>query len=694
MLNRQQILALTESGLDVFERYLGFKPKPGLNFQNPFVDSKQETPSFNVYQDRHGEWRYKDFAVDGDNGSCIDLVMRLHNCDANEAMQRIGNDLNLVGEAEPSYIIHQHEPPGAYNVDKYAEHTVCSKPNFDSEDVAFWAQYGIPVEVLEKNGVAAVESYCATKRDGTTYTVRGSTEQPIFSYQAAAGQWKIYRPKPKSFCWVGGQPQGYVFGLNCLPTTGDLVILAAGEKDAMCLQAHGYPAISLSSETALPPDGLLERLQRFSKVLVCYDTDKTGREQSAKLSRAYGWGVLELPAALEPYGKDVSDFFRAVGQGRLQVDLFTQALNSARQLEAPLPIPATTEYPTWSGVFSLGDLLGRSTVEVPKLVSPIFQRQGVACLAGSSDTGKSSFLRQLSLAVAMNEEEFLGFKLHTIHQRAIYVSTEDGDEAVAAQLQIQLAGRNVPPAAKTNLRFVFDTPNLVAKLDAMLTNEPADLVVVDALGDLYQGNMNSSNEVRSFVNSYHHLAVKHDCLVLFMHHTGKRAEEREPSKNNLLGSQGLEAKMRVVCELRVDSHDPNVRHLCVLKGNYLPTDVKQRSYALSFKDLCFQYTGERAELSTLVKRPEDGLGKPVLPSRRDELLQKARELREGGSTLVQIEKVLASEAASSGVSGLSKSTLHRELKTIIPKSQRPAPIGDGTWDLTQAQQERPMAAIA
>ncbi len=46
--------------------------------------------------------------------------------------------------------------------------------------------------------------------------------------------------------------------------------------------------------------------------------------------------------------------------------------------------------------------------ELPKLIDPIFPKVGVVSLVGSSDTGKSTFLRQMALSIAFNFDEFLG----------------------------------------------------------------------------------------------------------------------------------------------------------------------------------------------------------------------------------------------------------------------------------------------
>ena len=59
-----------------------------------------------------------------------------------------------------------------------------------------------------------------------------------------------------------------------------------------------------------------------------------------------------------------------------------------------------------------GEYLLQANIEqIPCLVEPFLQQVGLACLAGSSDTGKSSLLRQLAISIVTGAPEgdsFLG----------------------------------------------------------------------------------------------------------------------------------------------------------------------------------------------------------------------------------------------------------------------------------------------
>ena len=285
------------------------------------------------------------------------------------------------------------------------------------------------------------------------------------------------------------------------------------------------------------------------------------------------------------------------------------------------------------------DMLNLSKEQMDCLVEPILPRVGLASLVGTSDSGKSTLLRGLAMAVASGREEYLGFALRPKYRSAIYISTEDDASAVGVLMQRQLEELGTPKEAFASLDFVFETDNLVENLDQMLEDKPRDLVVVDAFADLYTGPMNENNRVRSFLNHFSQFAIKHSVLIIFLHHTGKLTEMLNPSKHNAIGSQGFEAKMRIMMELRPDPTQYDLRHLCIVKGNYLPAEYKHDSFVLRFSPgLNFTATGERVPFSCIRDRSdEEGEDKATL----------ARAMRDEGKTLQQIADALGYNNPSS-----------------------------------------------
>ncbi|MDD7913185.1 AAA family ATPase [Polaribacter ponticola] len=282
--------------------------------------------------------------------------------------------------------------------------------------------------------------------------------------------------------------------------------------------------------------------------------------------------------------------------------------------------------------FNALELLNLNIESVPKLVEPFFQKSGLASLVGTSDTGKSTFLRQLALSIVLQKEDFIGFKLKPKHNKVIYVSTEDGAFSVSHSIRKQIKSitdKNDDLDLIKNLTFLFDTDNLYERLEDMITESPVDLIIIDAFTDVFSNELNSNTQVRNFLNTYDSLAKKNDCLVVFLHHTGKRTQNNKPSKDSIIGSQAFEAKMKVVLEIRSNSKSHNLKDLWVLKSNFLENDQKNQSHILNFSnDLTFSNTGQKGSKSIKAK------------SNNKEILNKVIELHSAGNSFRKIEELL------------------------------------------------------
>ena len=247
------------------------------------------------------------------------------------------------------------------------------------------------------------------------------------------------------------------------------------------------------------------------------------------------------------------------------------------------------------------ELLELNIKEIPMLVEGLIQQTGLVGLIGSSDVAKSTFLRQLSISIARNDDEFLGFPLNTRTNKVIYVSTEDVMQDIAYLIRRQLGDPKEVDDCYENLTFITDTFNLEKNLENLLKTQKPDCVIIDCFTDIFIGDMNMASSIRPFLNSFKELSQKYKSLFIMLNHVGKGKENRAPSKNNSLGSQSFEAKLRMVAELRRDNNEDSIRHFCIVKGNYLSDKDKSKSYILNFDDkrLWFTNSGKRKPFNEL-----------------------------------------------------------------------------------------------
>ena len=281
--------------------------------------------------------------------------------------------------------------------------------------------------------------------------------------------------------------------------------------------------------------------------------------------------------------------------------------------------------------------------EVEYLVDKLIPRGTLCALVGESDTGKSSLLRQLAVSMVYGDEDFLGFKMKSSCNNVLYVSTEDGEMATSVWLNKYFGQEKSEDDILSRLNFIFSTDGIISNLQDTVKKNCIDLIIVDSYADLFTGSMNNSNEVRGFLNQYDNLVNEFGTTVIFLHHTKKSSAGSRPNKNNILGSQGFEAKMRSVMMLTKDNDNKSHRHLCVVKNNYMPETNKSESFVLKFNEqLAFENTGERVDLDELID---------------EDYLKQAKELRDGGKSI----RAITDELNSNGFN-VSKSSIQRKLE--------------------------------
>lgn len=281
-------------------------------------------------------------------------------------------------------------------------------------------------------------------------------------------------------------------------------------------------------------------------------------------------------------------------------------------------------------IMSAAEVLALGIKQVPMLIENLLQKIGIASLSGSSDGGKSYLLLFIAALICGDFEKLFGRKVDKKHGSVIVVCTEDTAEDICVRLSGLLEDKKIN---ESYLRFVFDSTNLIQTLSDELGKQPADLVIFDTLGDLFVGNINDSIAVRKFIKPYRELAHKYECLFLFNHHIGKGKENNNaPSKNDVLGSQGIESACRTVLMLKKVSQ--NKRILTIVKGNHIAEKFKSKGMVLDFDPVKgFMPTNETIAYSSGEASSDDREKKATIETEVLDLYPKLNSYQKVASTL-------------------------------------------------------------
>lgn len=156
---------------------------------------------------------------------------------------------------------------------------------FNDDLLNYWAHYGIFEDTLRHFKVRSLKRYESISAEGKKFELKASPTEPIFAYPGI-DYIKLYRPHSAKmrFLYGGRMPAIYCFGMEQIPTKGDMLFITGGEKDVLSLYAHGFNAICFNSETAQIPENIIESLRlRFRHIILCTirmkraDENRSGR---------------------------------------------------------------------------------------------------------------------------------------------------------------------------------------------------------------------------------------------------------------------------------------------------------------------------------------------------------------------------------------------------------------------------------
>jgi RecA-family ATPase len=331
--------------------------------------------------------------------------------------------------------------------------------------------------------------------------------------------------------------------------------------------------------------------------------------------------------------------------------------------------------------FNALEMLHRETTENPALVENLVPKKEITVIAGKGDTGKSLLYLNLSLSIILKQDSFIGFKIFSNYSSVLIISTEDGESVLKDRIQRQalcITGQTIEQLKENdllkNLYIRVVQENLFDFINETLQKNKVDLLVLDALGDIIEGDENSQKDVRLYYDKLYSVIANHDCAILIVAHENKAAGKKS-NRNNVIGSTAIVDRARSVLMLARDQKDSKARILTIVKANYISDELKGKPIKLTLNDETITYMRAKdyvvtmeidsenslaAEISKKLQLKKSPSNSVTLKSRknkpgrkRDEVkFEAAHRMNEQGFPQVEISKIL----------GVNKATICRWLK--------------------------------
>lgn len=639
MIDKEQILRRTQDGLDVFSHYLGFEVNLHRNFRSPFYDDKRA--SCHIFFDKKSSsYKYYDHGDTAYSGDCFWFVSELCGLDLKadfpEVLKTIIRDLGLYildedkdTPKEKKREYHKRESQYApsksmqreLRAERLEEHPYEFETiPFDPNLLNYWAHYGIYEDTLRRFRVECIKHYKSVSGEGRIFELLSSPTEPMFAY-IGSGYVKIYRPHSSKirFLYGGRMPATYCFGMEQIPSKGDMLFITGGEKDVMSLSAHGFNAICFNSETAQIPESIIEGLSlRFRHIILLYDSDETGiRESHRQAEQLAKYKILNLtlPLSGSKTEKDISDFF-ALGNGSKELkellakmfsDLYSQTMMLLRSCEIDYDNPPDTS----KAVVSVNDV-------------PLGTQDNLFCITGGEGTGKSNYVGAILsgalVNVQLDPEQTLGLEItaNPLGLAVLHYDTEQSE----AQLHKNM-GKTLGRASLAEMpRFYHSLylASLSRKDRLKLIRDSMDLfyhkhggihlVVIDGIADLIRSANDESESIAVVDELYRLAGIYNTCIICVLHFV--------PNGIKLRGHIGSELQRKAAGILSIEKDDnPEysvVKALKVRDGS--PLDVPMMMFGWDKTLGWHVYHGEKSK-EDKEKRKTDELTAVVREAFRD-----------------------------------------------------------------------------
>ena len=175
---------------------------------------------------------------------------------------------------------------------------------FLKKDIKWWEQFCATEYLLNKN-----EIYCCHKvwiNGNLFHTYK--YDDPVYAYKFD-DRCKIYRPfAERKKKWRSNCKNTDINGYKQLPETGELLIITKAMKDVLTLTSMDYNVISPQAEYPVLPEKLVKELkERFTRIVVFYDNDEAGVQNSIRLTTDIEADYVNIPQGMP---KDPSDYVK------------------------------------------------------------------------------------------------------------------------------------------------------------------------------------------------------------------------------------------------------------------------------------------------------------------------------------------------------------------------------------------------
>lgn len=222
-------------------------------------------------------------------------------------------------------------------------------------------------------------------------------------------------------------------------------------------------------------------------------------------------------------------------EGAVTCPLAESYILTARNALNPIS-PALPKLMIQSGITDESELVA----EPPAIIDGLLRKQGKMLLTGKSKSGKSFLACQLGLCIATGTQ---WLSMPVTKGKVLYINLEIGDYQFGER-QLAMAQKMGLPMGEVRQNFNtlqrphcgFTMATLTQAMAADKSFESYDLIIIDPLYKVLEGDENSQKDVAAFFRQVDWLIDHLGCCVVIVHHQSKGRQDYKPTIDRMSGS--------------------------------------------------------------------------------------------------------------------------------------------------------------
>lgn len=276
----------------------------------------------------NGDLLYTDFG----EGSyrAVSYVMKKFNLRFGDALLKINKDFKLeLGSPyvlEGEYIRHEGKKLEKIKFKEKKDTVIRIKQrDFTKKDLEYWYQYGWTLDMLKKAKIKSIAYYWLDNHKNNNRLFPVGYKNLCFSYEyyfhKSIFRRKLYLPESE-VRFLSNVDNTVVQGYHLLPKEGgDVLFITKSYKDCGAFWNCGFNAIAPNTEEAFLPSEYIYKLKnRFKRIILWFDNDKTGIKRARDFSEQFKFEYYHTPINTE---KDPTDVIK---NSNGKIDKFKQLL--------------------------------------------------------------------------------------------------------------------------------------------------------------------------------------------------------------------------------------------------------------------------------------------------------------------------------------------------------------------------------